>query len=167
MKKFLKKILIIIISLLLILFLIRVLTSKEIDDVHPLRGCEEEYIEKADTLWIMPKYLGYEISENKTWCEKILSLNKTLGMHGITHSEDEFNGEISNEEFSEAIQFFESCFNKKPEMFKAPYLKISKENKELVKKNNLKLRNPFHQTIHKVYHCQNSGTLSNRFYDIF
>ena len=160
------KIFLIIIILILILFFIRLLSPREIDDVHPLRPCEDNYIKKADILWIMPKYQNFSISENKTWCNEILKMNKTLGMHGITHSYQEFKNNISNEEFSEAIQIFEDCFDYKPTMFKSPYLKISKENKQLIKDNNLKLRNDFHQITRKVYHCQNSGRFPNRFHDL-
>ena len=81
-----KTILLIIIALLLILFIIREASPKQIDDIHPLRECEQKYIEKSDILWIMPKYLNSPISENQTWCKKIIELNKTLGMHGIYHS---------------------------------------------------------------------------------
>ena len=167
MKKSTKIILIVILVLGLILFFLRALSPREIDDIHPLRACEQEYIEKADILWVIPEYQNFPISKNQTWCKEILSLNKTLGMHGITHSYYEFENNISDEEFKKAIQEFEDCFGYNPTMFKPPYLKISKQNKKLIKNNNLQLRTGYHQTIHKVYHCQNSGRFPNKFHDIF
>jgi len=165
--KLLKIILIIISLLLVFLFFVRLTTPREIDDIHFLRGCEKEYIEKADILWVIPEYKNVSISENQTWCKEILNLNKTLGLHGITHSYYEFENNISQQEFSKAIQIFEDCFEYKPTIFKPPYLKISKQNKKLIKENNLTLRTNFHQTIHKVYHCQNAGRFSNKFHDLF
>ena len=167
MKPTIKISLIIIFLLILILFFIRALSPKEIDDIHPLRECEREYIEKADVLWVMPFYENFPISENKSWCEEILSLNKTIGMHGIKHTYNEFLKNISNQEIQNAIQEFEKCFGYKSETFKPPHLKITKENKKLIKENNLKLKYRANQLIHKVYHCQDSGTLDNWIIDLF
>ncbi len=167
MKNWEKIILSIIFLLAILLFLSRLISPTEIDDIHPLRICEKEYMEKADILWVMPLYKNVPISENQTWCQEILKMNKTIGMHGIYHSYHEFEYQINESEFNQAIMIFEECFNETPELFKAPYLKISKENKIILKKHKIKIRNPFHQTIHKVYHCQNSGTFPNWFHDLF
>ncbi len=162
-----KIILIILISLFILLFLIRLTTPREIDDIHPLRECEKKYIKKADILWVMPKYLNTPISENKTWCQEILSLNKTLGMHGITHSYHEFKNYVNETELIEAKQIFKDCFGYEPTLFKPPYLKLSKENKELLEKNNLEIKWIWNQNLHKVYHCQDSGLFPNKFHDVF
>ena len=166
MKTILKISLIIIFLLILILFFIRLLSPREIDDIHPLRECEKEYIAKADVLWIIPLYENISISENQEWCKEILAMNKSLGMHGIKHTYNEFLENISNQEIQNAIQEFEKCFDYKPEMFKPPHLRITKENRKLIKENNLKLKYRANQLIHKVYHCQNSGTFDNWVHDL-
>ena len=163
-----KIILITIITILVLLFIIRSSSPKEIDDVHPNRPCEKEYLEKSDILWIMPNYLNIPISSNQTWCQQTLSLNKTIGMHGITNEINEFEITTYNKsEFNSSLEEFKKCFGKYPTMFKAPNLKISEQNKDLVKSFNLTLRTPYHQTIHKVYHCNEAGVFPNWFHDIF
>lgn len=156
-----------ILVLIATIIVIRANSLKEIDDVSPGVYCHEEYLKKANVLWVIPKFQNTPISENQTWCKNLLELNKTLGLHGIFHSHKEFNYYVNETEFQEAIQIFEKCFNQTPTMFKPPYLAISKENKNLIKKYGLKIKNPFQQTIHKVYHCNNTGTFSNKFHDLF
>lgn len=169
MKKFIKSIALILIVTLIALLLIRLITPREIDDLNPLIYCEREYIDKSETLWIIPYYDEIPISENKEWCEEILSLNKTLGLHGIKHQPyREFNTQnVSQEQLDEAIKIFEECFNQTPTMFKPPQLKINSQNKKLLKENNFFVRNSFHQIIRKVYHCSDTGNLPNKFHDIF
>jgi predicted deacetylase len=145
----------IILILALILFNIRVFSQKQIDDVSPNIKCNQKYLEKSEILWIIPKFENKSISENKNWCQEILNLNKTLGLHGIYHSHyKEFNQKISEKEFQEAIQIFEDCFNQTPTMFKPPQLSISKENKELIENYNLTIKGKLNQFFHKVYHCE-------------
>lgn len=167
MKRGVKNFLIILIFILLTIFTLRITNPKEIDDIHPLNPCEQEYIEKSDVLWIIPRYLNTPISENKTWCNEILKLNKTLGMHGIYHSYHEFKYTVNETELKQAKQTFKECFGHEPTLFKPPYLKLSKQNKKLIKKYNMTPRTTYHQTIHKVYHCQNTGVFPNWFHDIF
>ena len=168
MKKGVKISLIVLFLLILILFLIRLISPREIDDVSPEIPCEKEYIEKSEVLWVIPMQNNKSISENQNWCREILSLNRTLGLHGIRHTYWEFKlNNISQEELNLGIQEFEKCFGYKPEIFKPPYLRINKENRALIKENNLKLKSKFNQDIHKVYHCNNSGALDNKIIDIF
>ncbi|MCK4552677.1 DUF2334 domain-containing protein [Candidatus Pacearchaeota archaeon] len=165
-----KKILIPLLIILLFvftLFLIRLTSPREIDDVSPEILCEQKYLEKSDILWIIPKFNNKSISENKTWCQKILSLNKTLGLHGVYHEFEEFNTNRNQKYLQEGINIFEECFGFKPEMFKPPQLKISNENKKLIKGNNMKLKLNFNQLTHKVYHCDDSGTFPNWVVDLF
>lgn len=167
MKKVLKVFLIVILILLIALFLLRSVNPKEIDDIHPNRFCEQEYIEKSDILWVMPMYENISIAKNKTWCSEILKLNKTLGMHGITHEFHEFSNTINESELIFAKSEFKSCFGYEPTLFKPPYLRLSYENKIMLEKNNFTIKKYFNQNTHKVYHCQNSGTFPNWFHDIF
>ncbi len=164
--KFIKTIsivfLLIVFLLIIDLFLIRYLSSREIDDVSPEIQCQEKYIEKSDVLWIIPKYNNISISENRKWCDYILNLNKTLGMHGVYHEFEEFKTPRNQEYLQEGIDEFEKCFGFKPEIFKPPQLKISENNKRLIEDGNFKLKGGINQLTHKVYHCNDSGKLSNK-----
>lgn len=167
MKK-IPKIILLIMILIAIIFLIRTLNPREIDDVSPERNCEQEYLQKSETLWVIPILNNKSIAENKTWCNEILAMNKTLGLHGITHIYHEFKiNSISQVELNFGIQEFEKCFNQTPTMFKPPHLKINNENKILIKKSNLKLKSVTNQFTHKVYHCNNSGIFGNKFINVF
>lgn len=168
MKKTIKIILIIIVCLIIILFFLRFLNPREIDDVNPLRNCENKYLEKSKILWVIPLYDNQSISENQKWCNKIKSLNKTIEMHGVYHQPyREFNQDRNKEYLEKGIQKFEKCFGFKPKMFKAPNLYITKNNKKLIKQNKLKLKHRLNQWTHKVYHCNDSGRFSNKFIDFF
>ena len=83
----------IIVLLFFDLFWIRALSPREIDDISPEIQCEDEYIKKSNILWIIPKYNNKSISENKEWCDYISGLNKTLGLHGVYHTFNEFEEE--------------------------------------------------------------------------
>ncbi len=165
--KFIYIIPIIIIFLFLTLFFVRLISPREIDDVSPEILCKQGDLEKSDILWVIPNFNNKPISENQKWCKEILALNKTLGLHGITHEFEEFGSEISQQQLKEAIKIFEQCFNQSPILFKPPQLKISSPNKKLIKQNNMKLKLKFNQLTSKVYHCSDSGKFLNRFIDLF
>ena len=145
--------------------LIRAINHTEIDDISPRIFCEQDYLEKSDVLWVIPKFEGIPISENQTWCKEILSLNKTIGLHGIEHTFNEFYYPKTSEEIEQAIQIFKDCFGFKPKIFKAPQLNLSRENEELLKKYNLTIKKEWNQFDHKVYHCGDTGIFSNKFID--
>ncbi len=157
----------IIFFLIFTLFLIRLTYPREIDDISPEIFCEQKYLEKSDILWVIPKFNNKPISENKTWCQEILSLNKTLGLHGVYHEFEEFDTNRNQKYLQEAMNIFEKCFGFKPEMFKPPQLSISNENKKLIEKNDLELKLDFNQLLHKVYHCADDGTFPNWVIDLF
>ncbi len=148
-----------VIILLIFIFLgisllsIRLLSSKEIDDVTPAFFCTEELLEKSDILFVIPKFNNNSISENKEWCEYILSLNKTLGLHGVYHEYREFKTDRNQDYLQQGIDEFKECFGYEPEIFKPPQLKISKANKKLIKENNMRLKTVPNKIIHKIYHC--------------
>lgn len=152
-------------SIILIILLIRFINPREIDDVSPGIPCSQEYMKKSSVLWIIPKFNNTPISENKTWCEEILSLNKTLGLHGVTHEYEEFKEDKTKEYLEEGIRIFEDCFGFKPTSFKPPQLKISENNKELIKENNLDLKLKPNQISRKVYHCNDTGDFPNKLID--
>jgi predicted deacetylase len=151
-------------GLILSILSIRILSLTEIDDISPQINCNKNYLEKSDTLWIIPEFKQNSISENKTWCKEILNLNKTLGLHGINHNYKEFERNISEEQLQKAIKEFELCFGDTPKIFKAPQLALSKENKLLLEKYNLTIKGKTNQVLHKVYHCEDeSGTSKGLF----
>lgn len=166
MKKIWKILILILFMVLVSLVVVRANLPREIDDVSPEISCEQQYLNKADILWVIPRVHNIPISENEEWCNEIKSLNKTIGMHGIYHTYKEFNYPINETEFQEGIQIIEDCLGKKPTTFKPPYLAISEENALKVIQEEFKIRNRWHQTFHKVYHCNETGTFSNRFHDI-
>ena len=168
MKRKLILIFFLIIPLLIIsLFFTRLFNPKEIDDVSQEIPCERDYLEKSDIFWVIPKFNNKPISEDKEWCNYILSLNKTIGMHGVTHEYQEFLQDRNQEYLNQGIKIFEDCFGFQPKMFKPPQLKISEENKRLIKENNIELKINLNQILHKVYHCNSTEKFSNRFIDIF
>lgn len=165
-----KKILILPILLILaisLLFVARLSSPSEIDDVHPLISCPEMEEYNPKVLYIIPKYQGKPISEYPEWCEEILSLNKTLALHGYKHNYKEYEKEIMKEQLEESIKIFEDCFGFKPSLFKPPYLAISKENKKLVEEQNITTKRYFNQFTKKVYHCNDHGIFPNWFIRIY
>ncbi len=152
----------IIVSIILLIMLTRIILPSEIDDIHPLISCPEieEYAPKV--LYVIPKYQGEKISDYPEWCEKILSLNKTLALHGYKHEYKEYNNEITRDQIEESIEIFEDCFGFKPELFKPPHLAISRENKKLLKEYNLSIKVYLNQMTRKVYHCNDAGVFSNK-----
>jgi predicted deacetylase len=175
MKKGLKKtiqligsILFIILILLIILVIVRLITSTEIDDVSPGIPCPEIQIYNPDTLYVIPDYQDHPLSFYSEWCKYILSLNKDLSMHGVTHTYREFlYSNISQEKLDFGKSEFEKCFAFQPTTFKPPQLVISKENKQLIEDNNLERRTVLQQITHKVYHCNDSDLISNKIIHLF
>ena len=167
MKKGWKITLLTIFLILATILVVRANLPRQIDDVSPGIPCEKAYLKKSDILWIIPKFQGIPISNNSEWCQEIISMNKTLGMHGVQHYYNEFKDNLTQEHLQEGIDAFEECFGYKPTMFKPPKLDLSKENKKLIEDNGMEIKKYSNQFFHKVYHCNNSGTLSNKFHDIF
>jgi predicted deacetylase len=164
----LSTIFLIILILIALLFLIRIVTPTEIDDVTPGIPCPEIEIYNPDILYVIPNFENNPISENKEWCDYILSLNKELRMHGITHTYKEFlYNEISQEELNYEISEFENCFGFASDSFKSPQLATSSQNRKLIKENNLEFRTIFNQITHKVYHCSDSTFPYNKAINLF
>lgn len=164
MKKGIVVLLLILFLLIFTLFIIRAINPREIDDVSPEIPCAFEYLEKSDVIWVIPKFNN---ALNQEWCSFILSLNKIIGLHGVTHEFNEFELNRDQEYLNEGIKIFEECFGFKPTLFKPPILKINEQNKELIKDNQMKIKLRFNQITHKVYHCNDMGEFSNRFIDFF
>lgn len=160
-KKIILKTLSIIGILALIFLSLRFVSPRYLDDISPRIDCEDELISKSDILFVIPNYEGEGIGNNKEWCQKILSYNKTLALHGIYHTYREFQMNITKEQLEMAIEEFKECFGKSPELFKPPQLEISEENIKLVKENGMKVKAKFAQISHKSYHCSDTGRYSN------
>ena len=71
---------------MVVLFLIRFFSHRELDDVTPGIQCDDSLLKKSDVLWIIPDFNNTSVANDKSWCDYIISLNKTLGMHGVYHS---------------------------------------------------------------------------------
>lgn len=168
-KNLLLKIVLIILAIIIIsLFIIRQVNPKEIDDVSPNIPCPELEIYNPDVLYVIPNYGDKPISYYPKWCEYILSLNKTLALHGINHNYREFLYEDVTQEYLDfGISEFKDCFGFEPDTFKPPQLKISSQNKQLIKKNHLKLKLSLNKITHKVYHCNDSSKPQNNIINIF
>lgn len=162
----LKILIIIFLTILLFTFFYRIFSQTHLDDVTPGIRCEKILLEKSDVLFVIPKFENISISENQTWCKEILALNKTLALHGVYHTYNEFSYDRSEEYLDEGIHEFYECFGFYPTIFKAPQLNISRQNKILIN-NKLELYGYPNQFFHKAYHCEDSGEVSNRFIDIF
>jgi len=149
------------IFLLITLFLIRAISQKEIDDVHPSIPCEKKYLKESDILWVIPLYKNESIAQYKPWCDSINAMNKTLGMHGIYHKYEEFFTARDKDYLEEGVTAFEKCFGYKPSAFKAPQLALSKENNAFLKEQNWTIHGKLGQVTHKVYHCNDTGRFRN------
>ena len=150
--------------LIVSLFLIRLFSEKQLDDVSSGIACEEWLLEDADVYFVIPQFEGVEI--DKEWCGDILEREKELALHGVEHSFEEFGADREEEYLQEGIDIFKECFGFEAERFKPPQLVISKGNKKLIKKK-MKLDGWLKQILHKVYHCEDSGLLPNCFVRIF
>lgn len=144
-----------------ILFSIRFFNEREVDDVHPDFLCSDSLLRKSEILWVIPLFNNHSIAENPAWCSLILSYNKTLGLHGVYHTFEEFRYKKEADYLNEGIYAFEECFGYKPRLFKPPQLAISKENKETIRNLGFVVEGRFNQMTHKIYHCSDTGEFPN------
>ncbi len=162
-----KIIMIALISVILFIFVCRLFSEKQLDDVAPGIPCDKELLEKADAYYIIPNFQGLSIAENLSWCEEIKGYNKELRMHGYFHTYKEFKNYNSADNLLNGITIFEECFNKTPTRFKAPQEAITFHNIKIVQEENLSFDWYPNALFHKVYHCNDSGVFSNKFIDFF
>lgn len=157
--------LVFIIFLIIYLIILRFSLERQVDDVSPGIQCNEDILKKVEVLMVIPLLNNISIVENKSWCNYILALNKTLGMHGVCHTYNEFY-ETRNKDYIllGAIEF-EKCFGFYPKIFEAPQLALSKENKRTLESMNFNVFDYGYNAFHKVYHCGDTGLVSNSFID--
>lgn len=162
--------------LVLILWMIRFVMPRQLDDVSPEIGCSDEIIGKSDILTVVPLFNNKSIAEDRVWCDHIVSLNKTLVLHGVYHSYKEFDETRSEEYIDRGAKEFEKCFGFYPERFEAPQMALSDENEKTLKKMGFSIIGKSNEFIRKVYHCQEEGefkvsvggiTITNRLIDFF
>lgn len=173
-KKFLKIIFFIALEIIVILLIIffsiylyRTISPRQIDDVSPQIQCDKELLAKADVYYVIPKFKNISIADNPEWCKYVLSLNKTLAMHGVTHEYMEFSTNKDSSYVEEGMDIFEKCFGYKPKRFRAPQLEINEYNKKLIQKMGLMLDHYLSVNLHKSYHCNDTGLQKNKNIDLF
>ncbi len=171
-RKIIVNIVLVIIAILIILIVIRAFSFKQLDDVSPDRLCEEQFLNKSNIFLVIPLLNNQSIAENSQWCNYILSFNKTLALHGIYHTPSEFKTQRDEEYIKKGMEEFKKCFGFTPAIFQAPELKLSKENKLLLKKLNLTIIGWPNYITHKAYHCTDKEKTSwlaklNTFNNIF
>ena len=155
------------ILLFLLWYLVRVFSEKQVDDVTPGIYCEKDIINKSQSLAVVPIFKNVSIALNKSWCEYILSLNKTLVMHGVYHSYNEFYTLRDTDYLQLGKEEFRKCFGFYPTIFEAPQLALSRENRNIISRMGFRIRGNIYQTTHKVYHCSDTGLYSNKAIDLF
>ncbi|MDO8528482.1 MAG: DUF2334 domain-containing protein [Nanoarchaeota archaeon] len=161
-KQIIKIFILVLIILFLSFFIIRLFSSRHLDDLHPSIPCDEELIKKSDYLAVIPKYDNESISNNKEWCNYIKEFNKSMIMHGVYHDYNEFDTLRNFNYIQEGRNIFFDCFGFNPTEFKSPQLALSQDNKKILKEEfNFKIHTKFTQIFHKVYHCNDSGLFPN------
>ncbi len=156
----------IILLLIFTIFFIRFFSETQIDDITPGISCEIGLLEKSDIFFVIPKFENKSITDNSTWCENILNLNKKLALHGVYHVYEEFSTDRNENYLNEGIKIFEECFGYSPKRFKPGQLAISENNKIMIK-SKMKLEGFWNQFFHKVYHCEDTGIFPNWIVDLF
>jgi len=149
--------LLVLILLLVIVYCIRFFSPRQLDDVNPLIECSGELLDKSDVLMVIPMYKNVSIAENKAWCEWILSLNKSLGMHGVYHTYNEFSYSRDEEYINIGREEFKKCFGFYPSIFEAPQVALNRDNERLLKQIGFEARGWPNMFFRKVYHCQDNG----------
>ena len=150
----------IILLLLLLVLIFRDYSPRQIDDVNPNIPCASDIMDKSQTLMIIPLFENKSIAENKSWCQYALSLNKTLAMHGVYHTYDEFYSTRDETYIRQGMEEFKKCFGFYPKIFEAPQVALSGQNEELLKKIGFQVKGWPNMLFRKVYHCQDSGDYS-------
>lgn len=162
--------------LVLVLFLVLIFSDflairyylpRQIDDVHPFFDCESGYINKSDILMVIPLYKNFSITNSPAWCKELKVLNKTIGMHGVYHSYQEFLEFRDEEYIKKGMEQIKKCFGVYPTVFEAPQLVLSEDNKKLLESMGFEVVGYGYSLTHKVYHCSDQGKFRNWLINIF
>lgn len=150
----------------LLLEIIRNTSLVHLDDVHPNIKCDESLLKKADIFYVIPLFENVSIADHSDWCNYILSFNKTLAMHGVQHTYQEFNIERNSEYIQDGAEVFKACFGYYPTRFKAPQVSLSYSNAMILEEEGYDIDTLFGDLLHKVYHCDDGGTFHNTLADL-
>lgn len=69
---------------------IRITNEVHLDDVSPGIPCNPDLLEQAEVLYVIPRFDNVSILDHPGWCKMISSLIKTVAMHGVEHTYNEF-----------------------------------------------------------------------------
>lgn len=170
MLKIILKIILLIFLLILLLIglvlIIRIFSLRQLDDFSSQIPCENSLIEKSEILMVIPLFNNVSIASNKSWCNWVLSLNKTLVMHGVYHPYLEFAESRDENYIRIGMEEFNKCFGYSPKVFEAPQLVLSKENGRLLKSMGFEIKGWPNTILRKVYHCQDTGMFAMGFWKI-
>jgi hypothetical protein len=156
---------VVLLSLVLLLFFIRLFSERQLDDLSPGIGCDEELIKKSDVLYVIPAFNGINISSNLEWCSYVLAFNKELAMHGVYHTYEEFDTYRNENYVDYGREVFKECFGVFPSRFKPPQIAWTEENDWMREKFEIDLE--WNQFFHKTYHCSDTGTFPNWIVNLF
>lgn len=144
---------------------IRITNEVHLDDVSPGIPCNPDLLERVDVLYVIPRFENVSILDHPEWCKMISSLNKTVGIHGVEHTYNEFLVERSSTYVEDEISTFEQCFGIRPTRFKPPQLAISRKNAQMLREQFV-VDTWLRQRFHKVYHCNDGGVVPNWWADL-
>ena len=151
------------------LWLVRHISEKQIDDVNFFIDCKNDsyYLSKSDVLMVIPIYKNQSIADFVSWCKEIKSLNKTLGMHGVYHSYNEF-AEVRDEAYVlNGLTEFKKCFGYYPKYFEAPQIAMNSKNIAVIEALNMTYVGYTYNVFHEVYHCSDTGVTANSILNVF
>lgn len=143
----------IVMIIFILLVILRVILPRQIDDVNPSRFCDSEFLNKSEIFMVIPLLGNQSIADDPVWCKNILKLNKTLGMHGVYHTENEFMNTRDRSYIQRGMEEFNKCFGFYPNIFLAPEFSLSEENEKTLREMNFTIIKLPYDITHKVYHC--------------
>ncbi len=146
-------IVIVLIIIMGILLLVSRSTTEELDDVHPLiMDVDDPLLQRSDWLWVIPYYANTPISAYPGWVDRIKKTGKKLGLHGVHHTHKEFGVDRTDEYIDKGVNEFKKAFGYYPAYFKAPSLRLTKNNANKLRKRGMKIKSWFNQITHTVHH---------------
>jgi len=150
-------ILILALGFLFFILISRTVGHREVDDIHPLIPCNEDYINNSKWLYVIPLYMGDPITNYPSWCKRMRESGKKLGMHGIMHTYNEFAEDVEDGYIQAGMNVFKEAFGYYPTHFKAPKTAMTKNNRKIIERKGMKIMGKINQILHHVYHSEDLG----------
>jgi hypothetical protein len=148
--------------ILVLLFIIRRNNPIHYDDLHPLIPIDRDLLDRADYLFVIPKYRGEDLTKFPKYVEWLKEYskknNKILAMHGVTHSPEsyfsvaEFGEDKSENYIGDGMEIFKNAFGYYPKFFKAPCYNLSNSNREKIEKLGMKVFGVETLIFNKLFH---------------